>query len=311
MARKRKGSKPSPGPIRQWVEGHRDDVQRVVVRVVVATAIVGALVGGGLILAGHTRDYVDGLDRFETQLADLEHDPPPYWIRARFLSEVQSLGGLPDRFSVLDAPVLRRLAGALRLHPWVERVEWVRARHPNRVQAKVHYRWPLAMVQVRGGGTLVDRQGVVLRAEPDFPLAERAKCFWISGILTPPPRTSGRVWDAPAIKAACELACLLRPHKRRLRLNVIDMINHNGRQDPGTSEIVLWTNQRTRIDWGRAADTDKPGELSPEVKASRLLEYARKYGSLDGRYDLDVRHWDSIGLLPRRYTSAHSLYQPN
>lgn len=310
MARKRKGSSASDGPVRQWVATHRDGIRRLLVRWALGALVLGAMVGGGLMLADYTCDYVHHMDRFEARLADMKHDPPPYWIRDRFLDEVKTLGGLPDRFCVLDGHTVRRLVEALRLHPWVRHVQWVRARHPNRLEAKVEYRWPVALVQVRGGGTLVDRHGVVLRAERDFPLAERAKCFWITGVTMPPPSTPGRTWDDPGVQAACELAQVLRACKDRLALTVIDVANHQGRRDLRDSEIVLWTSNRTRVNWGRAPNTDKPGEVPVQEKLARLVQYAQKYGSLDGRYDLDVSHWDSIGLLPRQYVATHTLYQP-
>ena len=311
VARSKKGPLGPGGPIRQWLYAHRDAVRRAVVWSALGALVLGSLVGGGLILTDHARDYVDHMERYETRLADLDYDAPPYWLRSRFLDEVRALGGLPERFSVLDDSMVRRLAEALRLHPWVRHVEWVRATHPNHVEAKVYYRWPVALVQVRGGGALVDRDGVVLRAEPGFPLAERSRCFWITGVSTPPPSTPGRTWDDPSVKSACNLAHLLRGHKHPLSLNVIDMANFEGRDDPRASEIVLWTSNRTCINWGRATDTDKPGEVSAQDKIARLLQYVKTYGSLDGRYDLDVRHWDSIGLLPRRFSATQSLYQPD
>src|SRR3954449_11467892 len=88
--------------------------------------IVGAsaTVVAGLVLAGHrARAWLDRRGHFVIALADIQCPAPPGLDRPTFLSEVQYLGGLPDRFSAIDPTLAMQLATAFAAHPWVEHVE--------------------------------------------------------------------------------------------------------------------------------------------------------------------------------------------
>ena len=86
--------------------------------------VLSAGVVGGLVFAGRwARDWLDRRGHFDIALADIQCPVPPGLTRGEFLSEVQYLGGLPDRISTVDAAIMLRLATAFAQHPWVEQFE--------------------------------------------------------------------------------------------------------------------------------------------------------------------------------------------
>ena len=66
-------------------------------------------------------------------------------------------------------------------------------------------------------------------------------------------------------------------------------------------QLALRTTGGSRIIWGRAPGSDRPGELSAEQKIGRMEEYlARKGGFTDpqGPLEIDIRHWKEITARP-------------
>src|SRR5262249_41939787 len=81
---------------------------------------LSAVIVAGWIWAGRwARDWLDRRGHFDIALADIQCPVPPGLTRAQFLSEVQYLGGLPDRISTVEPTILLRLADAFQRHPWV------------------------------------------------------------------------------------------------------------------------------------------------------------------------------------------------
>lgn len=165
------------------------------------------LAGAGLFVLSLTllRQSLGPRLRFEPRyglaFSDLTCQPPPPLKADVFLAEVQYLSGLPDRLSVLDPDLPRRLAGAFARHPWVERVERVELAAPRRASVRLVYRQ--AVLAVANGRELraVDRHGVLLpagAATAGLPVYPRR--------ADPPVGEAGERWGDPAVESAARHA---------------------------------------------------------------------------------------------------------
>ena len=71
----------------------------------------------------------------------------------------------------------------------------------------------------------------------------------------------------------------------------------------GADEAIyeLRTVGGSHIIWGRAPDSDHPGELTYQQKIGRLEDYATRNGGFSdehGPYEIDIRHWHEISRQP-------------
>ena len=83
------------------------------------------------------------------------------------------------------------------------------------------------------------------------------------------------------------------------RIKLIDLSNLDGQTDPRESEVVLWTERNTRIDWGRSPlRVDSPGELSPLHKIAKMLDFERRSGPMSLYGSVKI-HYDEISVNSR------------
>jgi hypothetical protein len=163
-----------------------------------SVALVVALFLGGLMALGKIAwQQVREQERYTVALADIDCTPPPGQGRADFLDEVQYLGGLPSRFSLLEDGLSERLARAFARHPRVEEVEQVVLQAPRQVHVRLRYRVPVLAVRWEGRLWAVDGEGVWLPKEtPTQGLPVFAKP------AAPPQGSAGSRWGDPAVEAA-------------------------------------------------------------------------------------------------------------
>jgi hypothetical protein len=166
--------------------------------------VLGAVVlfvGGLLALGNLALDSLRDRERYTVPLAEVECEPPPGHTRERFLDEVQYTARLPDRLHLLEEDLLKRLADAFALHPWVEKVERVEVTPPRRVQVRVVYRRPALAVSDGEQLRAVDREGILLpRGAPTegLPVYE--------GEPPPPAGPAGARWGDAAVEGAARRA---------------------------------------------------------------------------------------------------------
>jgi hypothetical protein len=93
----------------------------------------------------------------------------------------------------------------------------------------------------------------------------------VAGVSANPP-LAGMVWKDRGLNSAISVACILDENNLldTLKTNTIDVANIGGRVNPKESEIVLVTQDKIRIEWGRPPDTDKFGELSVADKINNI-----------------------------------------
>jgi hypothetical protein len=201
--------------------------------------IVGAsaAVVAGLVLAGHrARDWLDRRGHFMIALADIQCSAPPGLDRPTFLSEVQYLGGLSDRFSAMDPTMALQLASAFAGHPWVERVDSVSLRAPEGPRAFLTFRTPVLAVN----GRAVDSHGVLLPITA--PLSD---LIVFRGAVAAPKTPAGAPWGDPTVESVARIVGLLAPFQDRLRLTHAD----------ASKEGLVFTGGVTLL-WGNSEDAD-------------------------------------------------------
>ena len=258
--------------------------------VALATVVVGgaAMYGLGL-LRGHVREA----PTHQVSAASLRLVKGPAWMTPAILAELD-VGLLdpefPQQFSLLDDGVLRRIAAAYETCVWVERVERI-VKHDPRVDASrppleiyLKFHRPAAFVESRGGFCLVDSGGVRLPGVYREPRLGGVELLVISGVTSGPPNV-GQVWSDARLDAGVRVAEAVGPKRRLFHLASVDVSNVGGRSDPRETEIALFTDNGTRIKWGKAPTRDAAllQEKTPDEKVAYLdFVYKHLNGQVDG-----------------------------
>jgi hypothetical protein len=197
------------------------------------------------------------------------------WIRRDLKLEALRDASLADGLPLDDPELVRRLARAFDMHPWVREVLGVEVRHPAAAVIRVRCREPVAMVAVPGGLLAVDADGVVLPSE-DFSAESAATYPKVSGIASGPRGAVGFPWGDPLVEQAAALAAALGPDWSRLGL--VECRPVPGRQ-PTAWELV--SDAGRTILFGSAPGQEQAGEPTAAAKIGRLRRAAPDGGRLD------------------------------
>jgi len=259
---------------------------QVLPRMLLAAFIVVA----GYFLLREVRRYVMGLERFQVSPVTLKFTRTPSWVTPKVAEQLSWVPDLPERFSLLEPGLAKRVAEAYARNPWVAAVPVVERRFPNCLRVHLVLRRPMAVVRYRGIYHLVDGEGVRLPVQfrswphPDFQLPV------IVGASVEPPQ-SGSPWLDQSVRAGCAVARLLAAQNfnRPLTVAIIDASNVGGRASRADPEIVLHTTSGTSIFWGRSPLEWQPGDGSQTV--GRKLAYLKHLAESD---DLDRLEYADI-----------------
>ena len=240
---------------------------------------------------------------------DIYLSTPPAWVRSHIRDEVLGRMNLASNsLSLVDDDLCPRLAGEFALHPWVLRVVEVRKSYPARVDIKLDYRRPVAMVEVpagpdevpdadrdaeataaaggtgdaatmlsavatRGGLLPVDA-GAVLLPTADFSRAEARRYPRISGIGYLPVGPAGTPWGDPRVAGAAEIAALLVDDWQAWGLyRIMPSIAPDTGSPHDEPAFELWTRDGTRVIWGWRPATELTGEVTAADKLARLKKH--------------------------------------
>ncbi|MFO0880232.1 MAG: hypothetical protein U0840_23025 [Gemmataceae bacterium] len=210
-------------------------------------------------------------ERAEPGLAftSVECEPPPGMTAAEFLTETQYLAELPDWLDALQPETPARIASALALHPWVEKVQQVRLLPHNRARVDLVYRTPTLVVKkfdrvVNGRGILLPKWS---RPNP-LPV--------LTTEVQPPGVAPGKEWKDVRVQAAASLVAFLQPRLASLGLEQAEVSSDKG--------VLTLATPKARLVWGLPPGHEGPEEARSDVKALRLPET----GPLDG-FEWDVR----------------------
>jgi hypothetical protein len=258
---------PSPHALAAFLDEHRAGLGTLVV--------LAAAVGLGWAAWSRLGDRVRGAADLVLvpEAVVLEGVAP--WIRGDLKMEALRDASLADGLPLDDPELVRRLARAFDMHPWVREVLGVEVRHPAAAVIRVRCREPVAMVAVPGGLLAVDADGVVLPSE-DFSAESAATYPKVSGIASGPRGAVGFPWGDPLVEQAAALAAALGPDWSRLGL--VECRPVPGRQ-PTAWELV--SDAGRTILFGSAPGQEQAGEPTAAAKIGRLRRAAPDGGRLD------------------------------
>jgi hypothetical protein len=231
--------------------------------------------------------------------ADVLHIEPealPPWIRTEVKAQVLRESGLTESLTLLDPPndIQQRLVDAFELHPWVKAVDSVELAGPTRINLRLTYREPIAVVDIVGSTppTLLPVDADAVRL-PDDDLTDVEKSYLprITGIEDRP--LEGEAWSDMRMQGAVALAARLRevwePYSL---LDIVPSDYPDVQRSHRFYTYEIRTSGGTAIQWGAAPNQTPPGESSFEEKLARLAGYVQQYGpldSIDSPQSIDVR----------------------
>ncbi len=245
--------------------------------------------------------------RFDAiQLAPRPSGPVP----ADLLGQIQRKRDFPERVSILDESLPKRIAAAVREHPWIETVREVRMTFPPKIVVDVKFRRPVALVSAKNGYYPIDPEGVLL-PPADFTAQDTQRFPVVKNIRSVPAGPAGEAWGDPVVFAAARLADTLLADWSELQLEAIVAPKPKKADvDPADLIFELAAQGGSKIIWGRAPGSGHPGELSAAQKIGRMHKYLREFGGYHqprGPYEIDIRHWQEISrhpLNPRQIDAA-------
>lgn len=239
--------------------------------------IVGATVFLMLLVQRRVYEYFSHNPRYSIDLDKYQIAAHPDWLIDDILKKsIDDSLCVNLKTSIFDDELLPKLARHYESSPWVSKVELLERRLPHDLKIKLELRKPFIAVLLprRSGGSryyIVDKEIVRLPGEykklPVMPVSLPV----VVGVKDRPP-LAGKKWEDKGLHNAITIARVLEEQNmiQSLHLARIDVNNVEGHHSSRESEIVLWTRNNIPIQWGRAPDTDKFGELTMEDKIKNL-----------------------------------------
>ncbi len=248
------------------------------IAVFVAVCLAAAAAIFGL---SRLKGYVKSLSEFDVNVASITIADPPAWAPRALGAEIRA--ALPEKANIFDSDLLRKVYKSCRDLYWVEQIDSVRKVYPNTLELKMKLRTPAAYVRYGGEPYLTDLKGSRLPRHYYRKPDGVPDMLYIKGIGGTPPEPGEKWGDHEALMAAIAVVEDIADTElcRRARITTVDADNFSGRKDITYSHIVLWTEDQTRILWGRSSSTPEFGDLSTKEKLANLEKALKKYSGLD------------------------------
>ena len=194
-----------------------------------------------------------------------------------------------------DLNLPAKAAARLTQDIWVKRVApaGVVNDYHGTLSIRCEFRKPIAAVSTGAFLVRVDEQGLVLPGKLLLSGVPVGKYKTILGVTSEPP-DPGQVWDSPDLLAAVELLSFIQDRPFSREITAVDVSNYNGRQDVSEPHIVMFTDQRTVLNWGRAIGTEGRIEVDHQQKLRHLEGLFAEHGSLN-----ELLYVDLTGRKPR------------
>ena len=249
-------------------------------------------------MAHMTWEQVTGQPKYQVDLSAINIVNFPSWCTPKIKTLINESVSLSGRKSIFDRDLTAVVGRRYYESPWVDRLVWVRKAFPNTISVRVQLREPGVAVRQGGRYYVVDQNGVRLPLTYTTWPVNDVKCAFVTGISTAPP-APGKRWDDPAIADGIAVLDVIAGDNLASALNIttVDLSNHGGRRDPRQSEIVLITEHRAQILWGRSPNAESFGELSVEQKLAKLDSFLRQNPN-PANVNLVVRFPDG-GAIPQ------------
>ena len=238
--------------------------------------------------------FVPGNERYQLRFTEMDVSTPPPYVPQSWLQDVQALGRLPEVLDTRAKDLPSQLRQAFAASPWVDEVELVAIRSHRRIESRLHFRAPVAVVPVESDAYLVDAKGIALPRGPQTTALE-ALLLPIRGAASAPHQGFGRSWGNAAVETAAGVAAAIRSERETWQIVAIEL-----GADPLRSDVRLRTRKGTVVIW-QTIGGDSNRETSSAEKVRHLRDYSARFGSLDqpsGPYELDLRFPEGILRRP-------------
>lgn len=259
-------------------------VRDLITRLIKAPALVALLWPCVLVVIGAVAWNRWGQYRMREEFVGLELEAidvtaPPDFVRSPIVDHVFHDSSL-DTLSLLDPSAATRIASAFSVHPWVQRVASVRKLPGGKVDVRVDYRSPAAMVRVFKPGQTephpyyfpIDGEGVLLPSG-DFAQSETLEFIHIDVPGTYSTNAVGTRFGDPRVEAAASLASILHPYRAVAGVEAIEVYGDLRKTIHPQLELRLVDG--SKVFWGSAPGTEPPGEATSDMKLQLLLSQDR------------------------------------
>jgi hypothetical protein len=259
-------AEPEPGRLSAFIAEHRAGLASLV--------IVAAAVGGGMLVWGRIGDRVKGRGDLVLLPEQVTVDGVAPWVRSDLPLVALRDASLAEGMPLDDPELVRRLARAFAIQPWVREVISVEIRHPPAAHVQIRCREPAAMVAVPGGLLAVDAEAVVLPSD-DFTAESAAAYPRITGVASGPQGAVGFPWGDVVVEQGAALAAAIGPDWKPLGLVECRMAAA-ARDTSPTWELIDAKGRVIRF--GAAPGHEAAGEATAAVKIARLRALATDRG---------------------------------
>jgi hypothetical protein len=258
--------------------------------------ISAAVLGGTVLGLKHLESYVGGLPLFTSSEVSVAMYDQPVWMSESLATQIltESFQPIKDDLVELhrqgqDQKLPEVLNDQLAKNPWVSKVHWVRRSFGGKFMINADFREPAAMVQMEKGCYLIDNEGVLLPGKYKYNLLADCGLLEIHGCRGEVP-DAGKKWKSVDLQAGLELVKLLQTSPFKHQVKAVDVTNYQGRSDPASSWLVVMTDRRTVIRWGRPMGQEQGLETTAHEKLSLLAGAFVKFKHIDcNRSFVDVR----------------------
>lgn len=256
---------------------------------IVTGALVVTILGASVLAHRPLERYVAGIRaqppkvQFEWPSArDPRTGKTEVWLPGAVQVELMQIASAtltPDPF---DREALDRVRARLESTGWLKGITMLRREPGGVVRIAGDWRAPAAVVKQGRDVFLVARGGELLQLPKNTPLKPGALFTVHNPFADPPtdPRTGkliyGKAWPGGDVQAAINLLANLHDIPGSSQIAGVDLAGYMK-----SGKLVIVTDHDTRIVWGSAIDETVPGEVKPEVKKARLIEFVKTNGRID------------------------------
>ncbi|MCM2371485.1 cell division protein FtsQ/DivIB [Aporhodopirellula aestuarii] len=205
--------------------------------------------------------------------------PLPDYVRTDIIRTVYNDAAM-DKLSLMDKQACAKVASAFSSNAWVRRVVGVRKLAGGRLDVRLEYRQPVAMVHVisrhpdrNGAGFFaIDGEGVLL-PDTDFSPSETLRYLHIIVPGAYPTGGVGSEFGDSRVQAAALLAHLLHPYREQLGITSIGVYG-DLRQNPIVQLEIAGKEADERWFWGSPPGVEAQSEPPAMMKLQSLLNGA-------------------------------------
>lgn len=234
-----------------------------------------------LIIGGYVAWDRWGADYINKEFHGISHTQiqvtaPPQYVRSDVVKTVYDDTAM-EGLSLLDTQATAKIASAFATNPWVRRVNSVRKLPGGKIDVRLEYRQPVAMVRVisrhrdvRGGSLFaIDGDGVLLPTN-DFTPEEASMYVHINVPGAYPTGADfGNRFGEQRVEAAAIVAAAIAPFRSQAKISVVHV--KNDLRQNAVPQMELETTDGRTFTWGSAPGMEVPGESLAETKIKLLL----------------------------------------